>query len=102
MDLQLKGRVCLVTGASAGIGAGIAKVLAGEGAQLAITARRRALLENVAADCGGPGNLRPLVIDADITADDGPAKIAKAVMDAFGRIDVLVNNAGGSRPVKPD
>src|SRR4051812_38619671 len=102
MDLQLDGRVCLVTGASAGIGVGIATVLAREGAQLAIVARRGHLLEKLAGELGGQGNKRPLVIPADTTAPDSPGKIAQAVLDAFGRIDVLVNNAGGSRPVKPD
>src|SRR5262245_31176574 len=99
MDLQLEGRICLVTGASAGIGVGISTCLAREGAQLVIVARRKELLEKLAGELGGKGNKRPLVIAADTTAPDSPDKIVKATLEAFGRIDVLVNNAGGSRPV---
>lgn len=96
MDLQLTGRVALVTGASAGLGRAIARTLAAEGCRLAILARRRPLLEQLAAEL--PPTATPLVIEQDITAPDAAPRIRDAVLDRFGRCDILVNNAGGSRP----
>ena len=102
MNLQLDGKTCLVTGASAGIGVGIARIMAREGVRLAITARRRerlqALAEEIATECGE----EPLVIAADLTQAAAPEAISGAVHDRFGQLDILVNNAGGSRPVTPD
>ena len=99
MDLQLAGKVALVTGASAGLGRATAQVLAEEGCRLALLARRRPLLEDLAASL--PATAEPLVIEADIT-QDGTADAARAaVLGRFGRCDILVNNAGGSRP-QPD
>lgn len=98
MDLELKGKVALVTGASAGLGRGIARELAAEGARLAILARRVPLLEALAEEIAATGAERPLVIAADIT-DAATAPHVRARMEAhFGRCDCLVNNAGGSRP----
>lgn len=102
MDLELSGKVALVTGASAGIGVGIARVLAAEGALLAITARRRGNLDTLAAEIEAAGGPAPLVIEADLTSEDGPARIRDAVLEAHGRLDILVNNAGSSRTVAPD
>lgn len=102
MDLALADRTCLVTGASSGIGVGIAHVLAREGARLAITARRGEQLEQVAADIARIVGRRPAIIAADLTAPGGPAEIARAAVAALGRVDVLVNNAGGSRPFSLD
>jgi 3-oxoacyl-[acyl-carrier protein] reductase len=96
MDLQLTGKIALVTGASAGLGRAIATVLAAEGCRLAILARRRALLDSLAAEL--PATATPLVIEQDITAADAAPRIRDAVLDRFGRCDILVNNAGGSRP----
>ena len=96
MDLQLTGKVALVTGASAGLGRAIAKELAAEGCKLALLARRRPLLEELAAEL--PASAEPLIIEQDFTAKDAGEK-ARAAMEArFGRCDVLINNAGGSRP----
>lgn len=102
MDLQLDGKVALVTGASAGIGVGIAKVLAAEGAVLAITARRRDRLDALAAEIEAAGGRRPLVIAADLADRSAAGPIRTAVLDACGRLDILVNNAGSSRTVAPD
>jgi 3-oxoacyl-[acyl-carrier protein] reductase len=99
MDLHLTGRVAIVTGASIGLGRTIAAELAAEGCQVAIVARRTALLEELAAEIAGRGHRRPLVVTADVTAPDAPSAIIDPVMAAFGRIDILVNNAGGSRPM---
>lgn len=94
MDLQLKGKVALVTGASAGLGRAIAQELAAEGCSLAILARRRPLLEALAAEL--PGD--PLIIAQDVTAKDAGERVTEAMQARFGRCDILVNNAGASRP----
>lgn len=102
MDLQLDGRVCLVTGASTGIGRGIACVLAREGAHVAVTARRADLLESLADDIVASGGQRPLIVPADLTAEHCPREVAERVLAAYGQVDVLVNNAGSSRPMAVD
>lgn len=99
MDLQLAGKVALVTGASAGIGRTIARMLAAEGCRMAILARRRHLLEELAAAL--PATAAPLVIVEDVTDPSAPPRIRDAVLGQFGRCDILVNNAGGSRPQPP-
>jgi len=102
MDLQLQGRTALVTGASMGIGAGIARTLAREGVKVAITARRGELLEQLAAEIEGAGATRPLIILGDITDAADVARIAAEATTALGQVDILVNAAGGSRPIKTD
>lgn len=99
MDLELKGRIAVVTGASAGIGRGIARVLAKEGAQTVIVSRRIALLEALAGEIERDGEARPLVVADDLQNRDAPARIARQVFARFDRVDILVNNAGGSRPL---
>ena len=98
MDLQLKGKTALITGASMGIGRAIANGLGAEGVQLAITARRQNLLEDVVGEVVAKGGPKPVIIAQDFMAADGPAKIAEAALKALGAIDILINNAGGSRP----
>jgi 3-oxoacyl-[acyl-carrier protein] reductase len=99
MDLELSGKVALVTGASAGIGRCIARMLAAEGCRLAILARRRHLLETLATEL--PASAAALIIVEDITDATAAARIRDAVLGRFGRCDILVNNAGGSRPQPP-
>ena len=94
MDLQLKGKTCIVTGASRGIGRGTAKVLATEGCRVAILARRKSLLEELAADIETTGAARPLIVAADLTESGAPERVRNVVLDAFGGLDILVNNAG--------
>jgi len=98
MDLQLSGKTALVTGASAGIGRGIAKALALEGVRLAVTARRREQLEALGAELG----TKLVVIEQDFMSEGAPQRIAEAALAALGPIEILVNNAGGSRPFKLD
>ena len=98
MDLQLKDCVALVTGASVGIGEGVAKALAAEGCRMAVTARREELLNGVADDIAAAGHPRPLVIGQDIVADDAAENLDKAIHNAYGRLDILVNNAGFAVP----
>jgi len=97
MDLGITGKTGLVTGASAGIGRGIARALAAEGVRLAITARRRDRLEALADEIAAGGAPRPAVIECDFMREDAPQTIARAALDALGAVDILVNNAGGSR-----
>jgi 3-oxoacyl-[acyl-carrier protein] reductase len=102
MDLELGGRTGLVTGASSGIGRGIAVALGSEGVTLAIVARRVQMLEEVAREIAAHGGPAPHIIACDILDDDAPAKIAASALEHLGRVDVLVNCAGGSRPLPID
>lgn len=97
MDLELHNRTALVTGASAGIGRGIAQVLAGEGVRLALVARRRNLLERLAEEIEKLGASPPLVLAVDLTDPLAIGQIHTEMMERFDRLDILVNNAGGSR-----
>lgn len=99
MDLQLEGRVALVTGGSAGLGKGIALALGREGCALALVARRAERLENAAREIAAAGAATPFVLAEDVTAEGAAERIRDAVLARFGRVDVLVNNAGGSRPL---
>ena len=100
MDLQLKDKTALVTGASVGIGRGIALALAAEGVRLAITARRMDKLREVADELVALGAPAPVLIEQDMYAEDAAKRIADAAMAGLGQVDILVNNAGGSRSFK--
>lgn len=100
MDLHLTGKTALVTGASAGLGRGIARALAEEGCRLAIVARRAGGLHELADEMVELGRERPIVIAQDITTDDAADAIKAAVTSAFGRLDILINNAGASKPLQ--
>ena len=94
MDLQLDGKRALVTGSSSGIGEGIAKVLAAEGATVVVHGRDRARAESVAGDIRAAGGKASVAI-GDLATDEGCAAVGDAVMADLGGIDILVNNAGG-------
>jgi 3-oxoacyl-[acyl-carrier protein] reductase len=102
MDLQLHGRTALVTGASMGIGRAIARSLAGEGVRTAIVARRRNLLEELAEEIVQAQGPRPAILAFDLMEEGAPQRIAAAATAALGTIDILVNCAGGSRPLPID
>jgi NAD(P)-dependent dehydrogenase (short-subunit alcohol dehydrogenase family) len=93
MELGLKGKVALVTAASKGIGRAIAEELASEGADVAICARGKAGLDEAVEALEGRG-VRALGIPADAAKAEDVEEVVRATADAFGRIDVLVNNAG--------
>lgn len=102
MDLQLAGRTCLVTGASAGIGVSVAHILAQEGAKVAVTARRQERLDRLADEIAATGAGRPAVVPGDITEAREVGRVAEAAAAAVGPLDILVNCAGGSRPIGID
>jgi len=98
MDLMLTGKKALVTGASVGLGRTMARLLAQEGCRLAVVARREQLLFDLANEIEAQGCERPLVIVCDITQHDAPIRIRAQLDQGFGAPDILINNAGGSRP----
>jgi len=89
----LDGTVALVTGASSGIGAATATALAGQGAAVALAARRTDRLEAVAADITGQGGTA-LVLECDITDEQQAVAAVQRTVAELGRLDTLVNNAG--------
>jgi 7-alpha-hydroxysteroid dehydrogenase len=94
---RLGGRVALVTGAGRGIGAGISVAFAEAGADLVCAARTEAQLEETAARVRALGR-RALVVRADVTDPAQLERLVAAGLEAYGRLDVLVNNAGGTPP----
>ncbi len=93
MDLGIRGKTALVTGASMGIGRGIATALAREGVRLAVVARRRNLLEELEKELGQ----KLVIIEQDFLKPGAPEAIAKAALEGLGSVEILINNAGGSR-----
>jgi 3-oxoacyl-[acyl-carrier protein] reductase len=102
VDLKLSGRAALVTGASAGIGRAIALELAREGARLAITGRRRDALAEVSAEIAAASGAAPAVVAHDAMDEGYVEAVAGAALAALGTVEILVNNAGGSRPFGKD
>ncbi|HEX9684793.1 MAG TPA: SDR family oxidoreductase [Burkholderiales bacterium] len=98
MDLQLAGKTALVTGASRGIGRAIALGLAREGVKLAVAARRVNLLEELAREIISQRGAEPLVLETDLYREGSAEQLATVAGKGLGRIDILVNAAGGSRP----
>ena len=90
---KLEGKVALVTGASKGIGKGIARALATEGAALVITARGRTLLNEAANEIAAL-NVDVLAETADVAETDHVDHLFERLMNRFGRLDIVVNNAG--------
>lgn len=97
MDLGLGGRVALVTGGSQGIGRDIALTLAGEGAEVAICARRQEVLDATAEEMRALGG-DVVAVRGDVATSDGAQAVADAVHEHYGRVDILINNAGKGSP----
>jgi 3-oxoacyl-[acyl-carrier protein] reductase len=102
MELELKGKVAVVTGTSVGIGREIAKVLAAEGVQTVVTARRAHLLATLQDEIERAGGPRPLAVPLDLYVADAAPRLRDAALAAYGQVDILINNAGGSRTVPWD
>jgi 3-oxoacyl-[acyl-carrier protein] reductase len=96
MDLQLNGKVALITGGSRGIGRGIALSLAKAGCTVVLTARDKPALDNVAAEIERAGG-KARVFATDLLQDGATAALADKVKAECGRLDILVNNAGAVR-----
>ncbi len=99
MDLKIKGRTAVVTGASQGLGRAIAIALALEGVKVAAVARRLNLLESLASEIVAAGGEKPALIQADLYPEDAADRIAESALNSLGRVDILANAAGGSRPL---
>ena len=89
MDLDLKGRTAIVCGASAGIGLGIAEALAEEGANVAMFARRRDVVQREADRLGA------LAVRGDVTVPADLERLVERTLEAFGSVDIVVHNSGG-------
>jgi 7-alpha-hydroxysteroid dehydrogenase len=94
---RLTDRVAIVTGAGRGIGAGIAKAFAEAGADVVIGSRTESQLQEVAAEVAAMGR-KAAVVAGDLGSRDAMATLVDTAMSEFGRIDIVVNNAGGSMP----
>ncbi len=97
MDLGLRGKVALVVGGSRGIGKAIAHSLAAEGARLVLTARGAEALEATAESLRGEG-AEVHTVALDVTSETAGTTLVEEAMKAYGRVDILVGNAGGNRP----
>jgi NADP-dependent 3-hydroxy acid dehydrogenase YdfG len=93
MARKLADKVAIITGASAGIGRASARVLAAEGCQLVVTARRAQRLDELAREVESSG-VRAIAVAGDAREEQTAIRAAQAAVDAFGRVDFLINNAG--------
>ncbi|MGJ3508171.1 SDR family NAD(P)-dependent oxidoreductase [Enemella sp. A6] len=91
----LSGRVAVVTGASRGIGAAIARALAGAGVDVLLTGRDEVALSTTVDACGGAG-VQAEGLVADVTDPETPGRLIEAVLGHFGRLDIWVNSHGGT------
>jgi NAD(P)-dependent dehydrogenase (short-subunit alcohol dehydrogenase family) len=97
---QLAGRVALITGASKGVGRVMSRMFAGEGAAVICAARSRDLVEETAALVKADGG-RAIAVVGDAAVEADVLRIVQAGVEAFGKLDTLVNNAGDGGPTKP-
>jgi 3-oxoacyl-[acyl-carrier protein] reductase len=102
MDLDLKSKTAVVTGASIGIGRAIAKGLAMEGVRVAAVARRKDLLDELVQEVHAAGGAAVVPVEQDIMQQDAAKQLAATAAAELGHVDILVNNAGGSRPLPVD
>ncbi|HEY1638474.1 MAG TPA: SDR family NAD(P)-dependent oxidoreductase, partial [Rhizomicrobium sp.] len=102
MDLQLKNKTAMVSGASIGIGRAVAKGLAREGVRVIAVARRQDLLDQLAQEVRSEGGGEVIPLVQDIMQQDAAKTLAAKAIAELGHVDILVNNAGGSRPLPVD
>src|SRR5438874_12333985 len=98
MDLQLTGKVAIVTGSSKGLGLASAKALAAEGCRVCICARGEETLARAAGelrDMSAPGSV--VSVSADLSTADGAATVVNATIQAWGTVDILVNNVATAK-----
>lgn len=91
---DLKNQVAVITGCSTGLGVQMAQALASQGANIVAIARRQNLIEQVAAEIAETFNVKTLAVCCDITSTDAVDSAIDKIMKEFGRIDILINNAG--------
>ena len=91
---DLKGQVAVVTGCSTGLGVQMAKALANQGANIVVVARRQNLIEQVAAEITAEFGVETLPVVCDITSTEAVENMVDAALAKFGRIDIVINNAG--------
>jgi NAD(P)-dependent dehydrogenase (short-subunit alcohol dehydrogenase family) len=96
IPFDLEGQVAIVTGGGTGIGEATTKLLAQFGADIVITSRKVENLERVARDVGRESGRKILPIQGDVRDTESCQSVVEQTMDQFGRIDILINNAGGS------
>lgn len=94
--MRLKDKIALITGGGRGIGRAIALAFAGEGADVAVSARSQAEIDRVAGEVRGAGR-RAIALPADVSRADQVRRMVDRTLAEFGRIDILVNNAGYAR-----
>lgn len=99
MDFEFSRHTALVTGASQGIGRAIARGLASQGVKVVAAARRTDLLRELVEEVAKRGGERPIIIEADLYAGNAAETLAAQAATALGHIDILINAAGGSRPI---
>ena len=97
MDLQLRDKVAVITGGSKGLGAASAWILAAEGAKLVLAARTAEVLNALRHQLGERHRAEVTTVAVDLTAADGAEAVARAAVEAHGRIDILINSAGSSQ-----
>ena len=98
--MKLDGQVAVITGAGRGIGRAIALAYAREGAKLALAARSKSQLQETASAASELG-AEAIAVPTDVTGQEDTERLVRSVVQRFGRIDVLVNNAGISGPIGP-
>lgn len=99
MDLYLKGKTAVVTGASRGMGRAITKELAMEGVKVLAVARNEELLNSLIVEITEAGGVVPVTLVQDLAAPNAPQQITAAALAKLGHVDLLINNAGRSRPL---